>query len=256
MAVDYKKEGRIAIFTINRPEARNAVNLEVIRELHETMVDFRDDPDLWVGIITGTGEKAFSAGADIKETLPFVREHRGAPWAIPPIPMRGLDMWKPLIAAINGFALGGGLEIALICDIRIASENASFGTPEIGLGLIPAWGGTQRLPRMIPWCKAAEILLMGRPIDAQEAYRIGLVNKIVPPEEVMSTAKEWAEVICQAGPLAVRAAKEAMIRGTSMPLEQGLRLEHSLNDLCLGTEDFNEGITAFVEKRKPVYKAK
>jgi len=256
MAVDYKKEGRIAIFTINRPEARNAVNLEVIRELHETMVDFRDDPDLWVGIITGTGEKAFSAGADIKETLPFVREHRGAPWAIPPIPMRGLDMWKPLIAAINGFALGGGLEIALICDIRIASENASFGTPEIGLGLIPAWGGTQRLPRMIPWCKAAEILLMGRPIDAQEAYRIGLVNKIVPPEEVMSTAKEWAEVICQAGPLAVRAAKEAMIRGTSMPLEQGLRLENSLNDLCLGTEDFNEGITAFVEKRKPVYKAK
>ena len=256
MAVDYKKEGRIAIFTINRPEARNAVNLEVLRELHETMVDFRDDPDLWVGIITGAGEKAFSAGADIKETLPFVREHRGAPWAIPPIPMRGLDIWKPLIAAINGFALGGGLEIALICDIRIASENASFGTPEIGLGLIPAWGGTQRLPRMIPWCKAAEILLMGRPIDAQEAYRIGLVNKVVPPEEVMSTAKEWAEVICQAGPLAVRAAKEAMIRGTSMPLEQGLRLEHSLNDLCLGTKDFNEGITAFVEKRKAVYRAK
>ena len=256
MAVDYKKEGRIAIFTINRPEARNAVNLEVIRELHEAMVDFRDDPDLWVGIITGTGEKAFSAGADIKETLPFVREHRGAPWAIPPMLWRGLDLWKPLIAAVNGFALGGGLEIVLSCDIRIASEGALFGTPEIGLGLIPAWGATQRLPRMIPWCKAAEILLTGRPIDAQEAYRIGLVNKVVPPEEVMSTAKEWAEVICQAGPLAVRAAKEAMIRGTSMPLEQGLRLEHSLNDLCLGTEDFNEGTTAFVQKRTPVYRAK
>jgi len=256
MAIDYKKEGKIAIFTINRPDALNAISVQVLRELHETMSDFRDDPDLWVGIVTGAGEKAFSAGADIKDTLPFMREHKDAPWAVPPIPMRGLDIWKPLIAAINGFALGGGLEIALACDIRIASENARFGTPEITIGLIPGWGGTQRLPRMIPWCKAAEILLMGRPIDAQEAYRIGLVNKVVPPEEVMSTAKQWAEAICQAGPLAVRAAKEAMMRGTSMTLAEGLQLENSLITYCMGTEDFNEGITAFVEKRKPTYKGK
>ncbi len=256
MAIDYKKEGRIAIFTLNRPEALNAMNMEANRELHEAMVDFRDDPDLWVGIITGAGEKAFSVGADIKDTLPFMREHKDTPWAFPSTAMRGLDMWKPLIAAINGFAFGGGLEIALACDIRIASEKARFGTPEVTLGLIPGWGGTQRLPRMIPWCKAAEILLMGRPVDAQEAYRIGLVNKVVPPDEVMSTAKEWAEVICQSGPLAVRAVKEAMIRGTGMTLEEGLRLENSLEAYCVGTEDFNEGITAFVEKRKPVYKAK
>ncbi len=256
MAIDYKKEGRIAIFTINRPEAFNAVNVQTFQELHERMVEFRDDPELWVGIITGARKRAFSAGADVKDMLPFLKEHRDSPRALPPSIMRGLDMWKPLIAAVNGLALGGGLEIVLACDIRIASEKARFGTPEVTLGLIPGWGGTQRLPRMLPWCKAAELLLMGRPIDAQEAYRIGLVNKVVPQEQVMPMAKEWAEVICQAGPLAVRAAKEAMIRGSDMTLDDGLRLENSLNAFLLGTEDFNEGITAFAEKRKPVYKAK
>ncbi len=220
------------------------------------MVEFRDDPELWVGIITGARTRAFSVGADIKDMLPFAREHRDSPGALPPSIMRGLDMWKPLIAAVNGLALGGGLEIVLACDIRIASEKARFGTPEVTLGLIPGWGGTQRLPRMLPCCKAAELLLMGRPIDAQEAYRIGLVNKVVPQEQVMPMAKEWAEVICRAGPLAVRAAKEAMIRGRDMTLNDGLRLENSLSAYLLGTEDFNEGITAFVEKRKPVYKAK
>jgi len=256
MAVDYKKEGRIAIFTINRPEAMNAINVQAVQELHEAMVSFRDDPEVWVGIITGAGERAFCCGADIKDMLPFMKEHRDSPWAIPATPMRGLDMWKPLVAAINGLALGGGLEIALACDIRIASETARFGTPEVTLGLMPGWGGTQRLPRMLPWCKAAEILLMGRLIDAEEAYRIGLVNKVVPQDKVMPTAKEWAEAICQAGPLAVRAAKEAMIRGSSMTLDEGLRLENSLVSYLAGTEDFTEGTTAFVEKRKPVYKAK
>jgi enoyl-CoA hydratase/carnithine racemase len=256
MAVDYEKEGRIAIFTINRPQAMNAMNMEAIRELNEAMADFRDDPELWVGIITGAGDRAFCGGADIKDTLSFMKEHRRDQWAFPPTIMRGFELWKPLIAAINGLALGGGLEIALSCDIRIAAENARLGTPEVNLSLIPGWGGTQRLPRMVPWCKAAEILLMGRPIDAQEAYRIGLVNKVVPQAEVMTTAKEWAKVICQAGPLAVRAAKEAMIRGSSMTLEDGLRLENSLVAYLMGTEDFTEGTTAFVEKRKPVYKAK
>ena len=256
MAVDYKKEGRIAIFTINRPEAMNAINVQAVQELHEAMVSFRDDPEVWVGIITGAGERAFCCGADIKDMLPFMKEHRDSPWAVPATPMRGLDMWKPLVAAINGLALGGGLEIALACDIRIASETARFGTPEVTLGLMPGWGGTQRLPRMLPWCKAAEILLMGRIIDAEEAYRISLVNKVVPQDKVMPTAKEWAEAICQAGPLAVRAAKEAMIRGSSMTLDEGLRLENSLVSYLAGTEDFTEGTTAFVEKRKPVYKAK
>jgi len=251
-----EKEGRIAVFTINRPQALNAMNMEALHELRDAMVDFRDDPEVWVGIITGAGEKAFCCGADIKDALPFMKEHRSSPWAFPATPMRGLDLWKPLIAAINGMALGGGLEIALACDIRIASENARLGTPEVTLGIIPGWGATQRLPRVIPWAKAAEILLMGRPIDAQEAYRIGLVNKIVPSEQLMPTAKEWAETICQAAPLAVRAAKEAMIRGSSMTLEDGLRLENSLIAYAFGTEDFTEGTTAFTEKRKPVYKAK
>ena len=256
MAIEYEKQGRIAVFTINRPQAANAINVEAWRELNEAMVDFRDDSQLWVGIITGTGERAFCAGADIKDTLPFLQAHRDSLETLPVTPMRGLDIWKPLIAAVNGLALGGGLEIVLACDIRIASETAHFGLSEITLGLIPGWGGTQRLPRMIPWCKAAEILLMGKSIDAQEAYRIGLVNKVVPQEQVMPTAKEWAEAICQAGPLAVRAAKEAMVRGSSMTLDDGLRLENSLNAYLFGTEDFNEGITAFAEKRRPVYKAK
>jgi enoyl-CoA hydratase/carnithine racemase len=256
MAIDYKKEGRIAIFTINRPEAMNALNVETVRELHEAMLDFRDDPELWVGIITGAGERAFCAGADIKDWLPFNKEHRYDPWSAPPSIMRGIELWKPLIAAINGLALGGGLEMALACDIRIAAENARLGTPEVTLGLIPLWGGTQRLPRMVPWCKAAEILLMGKPVDAQEAYRIGLINKVVPQAEVMATAREWAQVICQAGPLAVRAAKEAMISGYNLTLEDGLRLENSLGAYLYGTEDFTEGTKAFVEKRKPNYKAK
>ena len=256
VAIDYKKEGRIAILTINRPEAMNAMNVQAWRELNEALIDFRDDPELWVGIITATGEKAFCAGADVKDLLPFMKENRDNPWLMPSTHMRGLDLWKPLIAAINGLALGGGLEIALGCDIRIASEKARLGVPEVTLGLIPGWGGTQRLPRMIPWCKAAELMLMGRPVDAQEAYRIGLVNKVVPPEAVMPTAMEWAGVICQAGPLAVRAAKEAMVRGSSLSLEDGLRLESSLGAYLFRTEDFAEGTTAFVEKRKPDYKAR
>jgi len=256
MAIDYVKEGNIAIFTINRPEAMNSINVEVIKELHDTMISFRDDPDMWVGIITGAGEKAFSAGADIKDMLPYLKSIRGRQWEFPTTPFRGMELYKPLIAAINGMALGGGLEIALSCDIRIAAENSRFGSPEVNLGLIPGWGATQRLPRVMPWAKAAEILLTGKPIDTQEAYLMGLVNKVVPQDKVMSTAMEMARVICQASPLGVRAAKEAMIRGYSLSLEEGLRLESSLFNYLLGTEDFEEGTAAFTERRKPDFKAK
>ena len=256
MPVDYKKEGQVAIFTINRPGALNALDMEAIHQLHKAMVDFRDDPELWVGIITGVGQKAFCAGADIKDAVPFIKSHRETPWAFPATPMRGLELWKPLIAAINGAALGGGLEIALSCDIRVASENARLGTPEVTIGVIPGWGGTQRLTRMVPWCKAAEILLAGKIIDAQEAYRIGLVNKVVPPNDLMAAAKKWAEDFCHTAPLATRAIKEAMVRGYSMPLEEGLRLEQSLLAYIMGTEDFEEGNRAFVGKRKPTFEAK
>ena len=256
MVIEYKKEGKIAIFTINNPKV-NSLTVQAIRELHDTMVDFRDDDELWVGIITGAGNKAFCGGADIVDLLPFLRDILPQnPSEMPTTHMGGLDIWKPLIAAVNGVALGGGLEVALACDIRIASERALFGLPEVTLGLIPGWGGTQRLPRMITAGKAAEMLLMGKRIGAQEAYRIGLVNAVVPPDEVMPTAMKWAETICQAAPLAVRAAKEAMIKGSSLSLEDGLKLESALEGYCVHTEDFEEGRKAFTEKRKPNYQAK
>lgn len=256
MTVDYQKEGRIAIFIINRPEALNAINPEILEELSQALIDFKDDDGMLVGIITGAGGRAFCTGADIKTMLPRSKKVLGQPWAGPATILRGLNLWKPLIAAINGYALGGGLELALACDIRIASENASFGLPEVTLGLIPGWGGTQRLPRVISAAKAAEMLLTGRPIDAQEAYRIGLVNKVVPPAQLMPAAKEMAEMICRPAPLAVRAAKQAMIQGLSLSLGDGLELERALFDFLVTTEDFEEGCKAFLEKRKANFKAK
>ena len=251
MAVDYEKEGRIAIFTINRPEAMNALNSQVRQELNQALIDFRDDPDLWVGIITGAGEKAFSAGADIKEFRPGPIQTGGAvAWVRPD------QIWKPIIAALNGFALGGGLELAMECDLRIAAEHARLGQPEVNIGFMPGAGGTQRLTRFVGRAMAAEILLTGRHIDAQEAYRIGLVNRVVPLDQLMPTARELAETICQRGPMGIRATKEAMIRGYDLTLEQGLRLERDLANRVRTTEDFMEGARAFAEKRKPVYRAR
>jgi len=256
MPIDYEKQDKIAIFTLNCPEALNAMDPASAEELSRALIDFKDDDALWVGIITGVGNRAFSVGADIKTMLPEMKRTGGQPWAGPPTTMRGLNLWKPMIAAVNGAALGGGLEIALACDLRIASENATFGVPEVTLGLIPGWGGTQRLPRVIPLAKAAELLLTGRPISAQEAYRIGLVNKVVPLAELMPTAKQMAEMLCRPAPLAVRAAKQAMIQGMSLSLGDGLELEKNLNDFLVTTEDFDEGCEAFIEKRKAVFRAK
>ena len=254
--LEYTKEGRIAIFRINRPEAMGALNIEGMRQLNDALLDFRDDDGLWVGIITGTGDKVFSAGVDIKDFLPFVKKTTGKKWQRPMGLMRGLDLWKPMIAACNGLTLGGGLEISLACDIIIASDNATFGLPEVRVGVCPGGGGTQRLPRTIPVRLAAEMLFTGKVIDAKEAYRIGLVNKAVPQDQLMNAAREMAETICKAGPLSVRAAKECMIRGLNMSLEEGLRLEDDFTTSIMATEDFEEGITAFAEKRKPTYRAK
>ena len=256
MSIDYKKEGKIAIFTLNRPEALNSIDPESLEQLSRALIDFRDDDAMMVGIITGAGDRAFSVGADIKTMLPEIKKFIGQPSAGPPTIMPGLDLWKPMIAAVNGVCLGGGLEIALGCDLRIASENATFGLPEVTLGLIPGWGGTQRLPRVVPLANAAELLLTGRPIVALEAHRIGLVNKVVPLDELMPTARQLAEILCRPAPLAVRAAKQAMIQGTSLSLEGGLGLEKTLTDFLVTTEDFDEGCKAFAEKRRPVFKAK
>ncbi|MBI3931243.1 MAG: enoyl-CoA hydratase/isomerase family protein [Chloroflexi bacterium] len=246
MAVDYQKEGRIAIFTINRPEAMNSLNAEAHRELSEAMIDFQNDNDLWVGIITGAGEKAFCAGQDIRG---------GGAGSMAAYNLAD-KIWKPFIAAINGYALGGGLEIALTCDIRIAAENARLGLPEVLRGMNAGAGGMQRLSRFIPRAIVSWMVLSGQQIDAQEAYRIGLVNKVVPLEQLMSTARELAETICQAAPLATRIGKEVIIRGYDMTLEQSLQLQRDVASRHGGAEDRMEGVKAFAEKRKPVWQAK
>ena len=255
MDLEYEKQGHIALFTLNRPEVMNAQSLEMLRRMRETMEDFRDDPDLWVGIITGAGDRAFSAGLDIKETLPWARKNRNSEYIERTI-IRGLEIWKPFIAAVNGLAFGGGCELALACDLRIAAENATFAQAEVRVGAMAGGGATQRLVRMIPRCKAAEILLLGKTIDAREAHRIGLVNEVVPLDGLMDKAMEYAETICQWSPLAVSATKEAMIRGADMNLNDGLRLERLLFSQISGSEDFEEGTRAFREKRKPRFKGK
>ncbi|MCX6000538.1 MAG: enoyl-CoA hydratase-related protein [Chloroflexi bacterium] len=251
MALQYEKRGKIAYITIDRPRALNSLDPPTFGDLSRALVDFRDDDEVWVAIITGSGSRAFCIGADIKEMLPTLGEIRNEWWHLPPTIMRGLELWKPTIAAINGHALGGGLELALACDLRIAAESASFGFPEVSLGIIPGWGGTQRLARTLPSAKAAEMLFFGERIDAREACRIGLINKVVPPDQLLTTAEEWAKRLCDLPPLAVRAAKEAMVRGAEMSLEDGLRLESKLVDFLVATEDHKEAKQAREERRKP-----
>ncbi|MBI4307785.1 MAG: enoyl-CoA hydratase/isomerase family protein [Chloroflexi bacterium] len=253
MTLIYDKKERVAVITLNRPDALNSLDPDTLAELHKALVDFRDNENLWVAIITGAGQRAFCAGADLTKTIPRMLDAQ-QPWRPPDTIMRGMEIWKPMIAAVNGLALGGGCELALACDLRIAAENASFGQPEVRWSILPGWGGTQRLPRQVPYAKAAEMVLMGRSINAQEALRIGLVNGVVPPDKLLPTALEWAHEICTVGPLGVRAAKEAMLRGMNMSLETGLRLEQMLFDNLRHTEDAREGPRAFAEKRKPTFK--
>jgi E-phenylitaconyl-CoA hydratase len=252
VSVDYIKEGKIATFILNNPQKLNALDLESLNEFHRTLVDFLDDDNLWAGIITGFGDEAFCSGIDINNTLTKGRNGH----ALPPTMMKGLEIPKPLIAAVNGAALGGGLEIVLACDIRIASENAIFGAPEVKLGFIPDWGGTQRLARQLSRCNASEILLTGKPVSAREACRMGLINRVVSKDKLAASAKEWAEDICAAAPLAVRIAKEAMSKGTHLSLEEGLNLETALALYLKNTEDFQEGTRAFQEKRQPHFKGR
>lgn len=251
MFVDYLQQGKIAVITLNRPDVHNAVSDDMGKELDRIIIEFRDNPDLWVAVICGAG-KSFCAGADIKQRgSGILGNQAGVDDRIRPD-----QIWKPFIAAIQGYCLGAGLEIALTCDLRIAAEDARFGQPEVNRGIIPGAGATQRLPRFIPRSKAAELILLGQPIDSQEAYRIGLVNKVVPLDQLMPAAMQWAEIIAQAGPLQVRAAKEAILRGYNVPLEEGLRIERELQNRVVATEDFKEAGRAFQEKRKPNWQGK
>lgn len=260
MAILYEKRGRVAYITINRPEARNAIDLETGRELTEAWQDFRDDENLWIGVLTGAGEKAFSAGADLKSLIPMMTSSarnnettsdRGFGGIT-----RGFECWKPMIAAVNGYCLAGGFEMMLACDLRIAVETATFGLTEVRWGIIPGAGGTQRLPRAVPLARAMEIILLGEPIRAQDAYLMGLLNKVVPQGELMNEVERWINILLERGPLALRAAKQAMLQGLNMTLDEGMQLEQRLFRQMLATEDAKEGPLAFAQKRKPEFKAR
>lgn len=256
----FEKKEHIAYITLNRPEVMNAMNLEMWGAMTEAWLKVRDDPDVWTAIVTGAGDRAFSAGADLKELAelqPKIASGELPRDILPEItPMRGLEVYKPFIAAINGYALGGGLELALACDIRIAADNARLGLREVVQAIIPGMGGTQRLPRLVPFGIALEILMTGDWVTAEEAYRIGLVNKVVPAAELMSAAEALANRINENGPLAVRMVKELAYRGVRMPLDEGIRLERSFAQNLYMTEDAKEGPLAFAMKRKPSYKAR
>ena len=252
-----EKKNNIATVTINRPDKLNALNAQTMSELKSALADLKSDNETFVVIVTGSGEKAFVAGADIAElnkldviTGKTFAENGQAVFNL----IENLD--KPVIAAVNGFALGGGCELALACHIRIASENAKFGQPEVNLGIIPGYGGTQRLTRLINSGRAIEYILTGDMIDANDALRIGLVNKVYPQAELMSKAMEMAKKITSKGQQAIRLSVKAVNMVDEVSGKEGLNYEASLFSLACGTEDFKEGTKAFLEKRKPEFKNK
>lgn len=250
----YEREGALGIVTVNRPEALNALNQTLYQELHDLFQEIEDDQQVGVVILTGSGKKAFVAGADIADMQPrntvqiqkFLDVSRLAFDRI-------YSMSKPVIAAINGFALGGGCELAISCDLRIASENAKFGQPEIGLGIIPGGGGTQRLLRLIGMTKTKELVYTGDIIDAQAALNIGLINKVVPLDRLMDEAKELARRLLGKSRVVLALAKRAINTGANTDLASGLDTEAQCFALCFGTKDQKEGMAAFLEKRKPVF---
>jgi enoyl-CoA hydratase len=251
-----ERRGRVAVITINRPQKLNALNIQTRAEGAAALDELREDESVRVVVITGAGEKAFVAGADIAEfegrtavTQRDVMLGRSLFTAVDTFP-------KPVIAMINGFCLGGGCELALSCDLRVASETARFGQPEINLGIIPGGGGTQRLTRLVGEGKAMELILTGDMIDAQHAYNLGLVNLVVPAADLEAKTLELANRIAEKSPVALRMAKEAVKTAARANLDEGLRREIDLFALTFSSEDKNEGVRAFLEKRKPDFKGK
>jgi len=247
----------LLIVTIDRPKVLNALNAQTVEEIYEAFAKARDDENVKAVIVTGAGEKAFVAGADINELA------QKTPITGKTTSERGQGVLsfierfpKPVIAAINGFALGGGCEIALACHIRIASDKAQMGLPEVTLGIIPGYGGTQRMARLLGKGKALELICTGDRIPAAEAERIGLVNRVVPADQLMTVAEEMARKIMSRGPLAIRAAIEAVTRGSEMPFEEGQFLEATLFGLLCASEDTKEGMNAFLEKRPAQFKGR
>ncbi len=256
-AIIYEKKDHMAVLTMNRPEAMNAMNALMRGEMGEAFEDFRDDDDSWVLIITGAGDRAFSAGMDLKEmsarlaggTSP-VRGDQDTPSLM----AGNIEIWKPIIAAINGVAVGAGLELALACDIRIVAENARLGLMEAKRGITPGGKGTIRLPLLVPLGIALEMLLSGDLITAEESYRIGLTNQVVPGADLMTAAQKMAERLMDCAPLAVQSIKETVYKTIGMPFNQALQARFGLN--VSATEDAREGTAAFAQKRKPVWKGR
>ncbi|MFQ5999772.1 MAG: enoyl-CoA hydratase/isomerase family protein [Candidatus Bathyarchaeia archaeon] len=253
----YEKSEGIATITINRPKALNALNEETIQEILSTLDDAEKDKNIRVVVITGAGDRAFSAGADINMMKAGgALEARRTSQLGQRMANRVEELEKPVIAAINGYALGGGLELAMACDLRIASENARLGQPEINIGLIPGWGGTQRLPRFVGKGKAKEMIFTGKMIDAKTAEQLGLVNRVVPPEQLKSAVKQLAEELLNKPPIAIKLAKELINNSTETNLRTGIAHESEAFGIVGSTEDFKEGTAAFLEKRKPKFKGK
>jgi len=248
------KRNAIGYVRINRPEKLNALNRKVMEELFDCFQAFQSDEEVRVVILTGSGEKAFVAGADINElTSQNPAEGKDTSQFGQQVFSLIENLGKPVIAAISGFALGGGCELAMACTLRIAAETARLGQPEVKLGLIPGYGGSQRLPRLVGKCRALELILTGEPVIAPEAHRIGLVNQVVPAAELLAAAEKLAQKIIANGPLAIRFALEAVNHGMEMSAAEGQFLEASLFGLCCSTADMKEGTRAFLEKRLPKF---
>ena len=246
--IRYEKRDRVAVVTIDRPDAMNALTKEMLGALDAVFAEFEGDDDLWVAILTASGDRAFCTGMDLKEAIPLLtsgdelgyEDHTKRQFS---------DVFKPIIAAVNGHCIAGGMEMLAGTDLRVAAEHATFGLGEVRWGLVPAGGSHIRFPRQIPWALAMELLLTGDPIDARRAYEIGLVNRVVPADELMPTALKLAARICKNGPLAVRTSKQIAVR--SLGLEAGFVLEKALAAKVFASEDAQEGPRAFAEKRKP-----
>jgi enoyl-CoA hydratase len=250
-----EKKGATAIVSINRPKALNALNFQTVEELLHCLRELAQDEETAVVILTGSGEKSFVAGADIAHMQSLdVIEARKFGMLGHELARTLEEIPQPVIAAINGFALGGGCELAISCDMRFASINAKFGQPEVNLGVIPGFGGTQRLPRLIGKGLATELLYSGDIIDAEEALRIGLVNKVFPQEELLEKCLELAEKIASRGPLAVKLCKEAVNNGMEMELARACQYEVDLFSICFSSAEQKEGMSAFLEKRSPKFK--
>jgi len=260
----FEKHAGIARLTFNRPERKNAISPQLMLQLADAWLEFRDDPELRVAILTGTGDEAFCVGGDLQLLMPLFTGARAPEddWdrrllasldQVPVALLKPFELYKPIIAAVNGYALAGGCELLQATDLRIAASHASFGLSEAQRGLVPGGGSMVRLARQVPHCKAMEILLLGERMPAEEAHRIGLINEVVAPERLLPRAEELADRLARNGPLALRKIKEAVLRTSGLPLERAYEIENECSAVVMASKDAREGPRAFMEKREPVY---